>query len=285
MKSKSKEISELNKLTPLQIMATRLSVDPQEMQSIIMQTVMPNKGQNVTQEQFVAFLTVANTYGLDPLKKEIYAFPNKGAIQPIVSIDGWLLIINSRPEYDGMELEEKLGRDNSIVSVTCKIHRKDQSHPTTITEYFSECKRNTDPWKNQPIRMLRHKATIQCARYAFGLSGIMDEYDAQMLTEREINPSKPASALRRPELLESAEATKEEAEPEPVVDLIPVDALLESMDSCPTMELLDTVREDAEKYAVGTDERETLVKFYLAKKAEILRAEDAAKLAHTANKK
>ena len=148
--------------------------------------------------------------------------------------------------------------------------------------------KNSPLWKTNPKQQagylaLKYWARLYCPAVMLGVYTV-DEVQ-EFAPEREINPSKPASALRRPELLESAEATKEEAEPEPVVDLIPVDALLESMDSCPTMELLDTVREDAEKYAVGTDERETLVKFYLAKKAEILRAEDAAKLAHTANKK
>lgn len=186
------------KQSPLAMMSDRLSIDPVEMQNIIMKTVMPNKGSGVTNEQFVAFLAVANTYGLDPLKKEIYAFPNKGAIQPIVSIDGWLLIINSHKSYDGMLLEEKFDSQGNILSVTCTIFRKDKTHPTTITEYFQECVMQTQPWKTKPIRMLRHKALIQCARYAFGLSGIMDEDDGNALVannEKEINPG----GISRPE--------------------------------------------------------------------------------------
>ncbi len=57
---------------------------------------------------------------------------------------------------------------------------------------------STQPWNTKPIRMLRHKALIQCARYAFGLSGIMDEDDGNALVannEKEINPS----AISRPE--------------------------------------------------------------------------------------
>ena len=96
------------KQNPLAVMAERLSIDATEMQNIVMKTVMPNGGKGVTNEQFVSFLAVANNYGLDPLKKEIYAFPAKGGgIQPIVSIDGWLNIINTHPDFDGMELAEK----------------------------------------------------------------------------------------------------------------------------------------------------------------------------------
>ena len=59
------------------------------------------------------------------------------------------------------------------------MYRKDRDHATTCTEYLAECSRNTEPWKKWPARMLRHKAAIQTARYAFGFSGIVepDEYE------------------------------------------------------------------------------------------------------------
>ena len=46
---------------------------------------------------------------------------------------------------------------------------------------MNECRRNTDPWKQWPSRMLRHKATIQAARYAFGFSGIVDQDEAERI--------------------------------------------------------------------------------------------------------
>ncbi|WP_241284663.1 recombinase RecT, partial [Enterobacter hormaechei] len=52
------------------------------------------KGGNVTDEQFTALLIVANQYGLNPWTKEIYAFPDKGGIVPVVGVDGWARIIN-----------------------------------------------------------------------------------------------------------------------------------------------------------------------------------------------
>lgn len=72
------------------------------------------------------------------------------------------------------------------VSCTCKIYRKDRRVPTSITEYLTECKRNTDPWNSHPSRMLRHKATIQCARVAFGFAGIKDPDEAERIIEAEV---------------------------------------------------------------------------------------------------
>jgi phage recombination protein Bet len=141
---------------------------------VTLRSIMP-KG--ATWEHFSAFLMVARQYNLNPVLKEIYAFPTRGGgLQPIVGIDGWLNIINSHADFDGMEFKDVLDADGKLLAVTCKIFRKGRSHPTEVTEYMAECRRDdSDPWKKWPARMLRHKATIQCARYAFGLSGIMDE--------------------------------------------------------------------------------------------------------------
>ncbi|HGM9964330.1 TPA: phage recombination protein Bet, partial [Providencia stuartii] len=122
-----------------------------------------------TEQQFLALLIVANQYNLNPWTKEIYAFPDRTGIVPVVGVDGWARIINENKNFDGMEFI--MDAD----SCTCKIYRKDRSHPTSVTEYMDECNRNTQPWKSHPKRMLRHKAMIQCARLAFGFAGIYDQ--------------------------------------------------------------------------------------------------------------
>lgn len=142
------------------------------------------KGQ-VSDAQMAALLMVANQYGLSPWTKEIYAFPDKqNGIVPVVGVDGWSRIINSDEAFDGMEFVQ----DDE--SCTCKIYRKDRAHPISVTEWMSECKRNTQPWQSHPKRMLRHKAMIQCARLAFGFVGIYDEDEAQRIvnTERDVTP-------------------------------------------------------------------------------------------------
>lgn len=155
--------------------------------NVLARTIMPNA--NVQPEQITAFLMVAKEYKLNPITKEIYAFPSKGGVQPIVSIDGWLKIINSHPDFDGMEFVDRVD-NGALIAVTCRIYRKDRQHPVEVTEYMSECKRNTDPWKQWPARMLRHKATIQAARYAFGFSGIVDPDEAERIVSVQ-QPPKP----------------------------------------------------------------------------------------------
>ena len=53
---------------------------------------------------------------------------------------------------------------------------------------MSECYRDMGPWKTHPKRMLRHKAMIQCARLAFGFTGIYDQDEADRIAEAQKEP-------------------------------------------------------------------------------------------------
>lgn len=172
-------------------MAARYDMEPSAFVSAIKATVI--KG-DVSNEQFAAFLMVAKEYDLNPLLKEIYAFPANGGIQPIVSIDGWMKLINSHPEFDGMEFNDTHDDDGKLYSVECRMYRKDRTRPICVIEYMSECFRQTPTWKQWPTRMLRHKAAIQAARYAFGFSEIMepDEYERM----RDVTPEQPSVMTR-----------------------------------------------------------------------------------------
>ena len=160
-------------------MAGKFGMEPKAFEATVRDTC-GCKG--ATPEQFAAFLLVANEYGLNPVTREIYAFPTRGGgIQPIVGIDGWISMANNHPQFDGIEHVDRLDDQGQLVAITAKVHRKDRSHPIEVTEYLAECKQGTDPWKKWPARMLRHKATIQAIRYAFGFSGIVDPDEADRM--------------------------------------------------------------------------------------------------------
>ena len=135
--------------------------------------VMP---QPHSEAEFVSCCLVASAHGLNPLTREIFFMKGKGgAIQAIVSVDGWMKKCNEHPKFDGMEFVDDHDDKGNLVSTTCVIHRSDRSHPIKITEYLDECLRNGGPvWKTAPRRMLRHRALTQAARYAFGFAGLMD---------------------------------------------------------------------------------------------------------------
>ena len=153
--------------------ASRYEVDPDKMMSTLKATCF--KG-NVTNEQMLALLVVADQHNLNPFTRELFAFPDKSnGIVPVVSVDGWSRIINDHPQFDGVEFKQD---DEQCTAI---IYRKDRKHPTAITERMKECRRNTPTWSSHPWRMLRHKALIQCARLAFGFSGIYDADEADRI--------------------------------------------------------------------------------------------------------
>jgi phage recombination protein Bet len=165
------------RLSIVESVARQYGMDPRRFEQTLRATVVP---QECTPEQFAAFLLVAKEYGLNPILKEIYAMPTRnGGIQPIVGVDGWAKMIARHEQADGFSFEDHRTGEGDLIAITCKMYRKDRTHPIETTEYFAECNRGTDTWRKWPHRMLRHKAMIQAARYAFGFSGVIDpdEYD------------------------------------------------------------------------------------------------------------
>lgn len=214
----SEEITEYKTkpVSALAILAERLNVDTEKLIATLKNTVF--KG--ATNEEMMVLTVVANAYNLNPLVKEVYAFPAKGGgIVPVVSIDGWLRIINDHPQMDGLETVFVEDGKGELLSCTCIIHRKDREHPTKATEYLTECVRATEPWKMKH-RMLRHKAIIQCARIAFGFSGIHDEDEGRDITgsatRKERNVSArvtPLDTFQLPSEAEASQATNLEDAP------------------------------------------------------------------------
>lgn len=195
-------------------MASRFGMEPQAFEATLRATVVPA---NASREQFAAFLLVAKEYGLNPLTKEIYAFPTRGGgIQPIVGVDGWANLINSHPSCDGFEFVDSLTDKGELISITCRIYRKDRAHPVEATEYMAECKRATDTWKQWPRRMLRHKALIQAARYAFGFSGIIDPDEWERHPEREDEPREVRQARPKAVVVQAPSSGSRKALP-PIV--------------------------------------------------------------------
>lgn len=154
----------------------------------------------VTNEQMMALLVVADQYNLNPFTREIYAFPDdkRGGIVPIVSVDGWIRIINEKPELDSIVFQYAPD-DSEDAWLACTIKRKDRGEPLEVREYLSECRRDTGPWNSHPRRMLRHKALIQCARIAFGFAGIYDPDEAERIRDAQAIDGSAQEVSRKPE--------------------------------------------------------------------------------------
>ena len=173
--------------------ADKYGVDANKMLDTLKSTAFKQQGdREVSNEQMAALLIVADQYGLNPFTKEIYAFPDKGGIVPVVGVDGWARIVNEHPQCDGFEFiyaDEKTDFSGKQVPewMEVRIYRKDRQRPVIVREYFEEVvRKNMQPWQSHPNRMLRHKTFVQGARLAFGFAGVFDEDEGQRITERDM---------------------------------------------------------------------------------------------------
>lgn len=229
------------KASALAVMAGKYNVEPGKLLDTLKNTVF----KNATNDELLALVVVSNEYGLNPLTKEIYAFPAKGGgIVPVVSIDGWIRMMNDHPQFDGIDYQFEHDEQGRLIACTAIIYRKDRSHPTRVTEYLAECRRNTEPWKMER-RMLRHKATIQGARVAFGFSGITDEDEAAatpgLANARDVTPARSVP------IDPFAEVPAEPAAPVVEAEVVEQPAAADPMDDGELVDFLDMVQgcEDA----------------------------------------
>jgi hypothetical protein len=178
-------ITKTESQSPLTICADRHSMQRQTFYDTLKKSIAPG----LTDDELCAFCIISNMHGLDMLTKQIQAFKgSNGRLVYCVTVDGWIKIMTTHPNLDGMTFktvhDEVLG-----TGIECTIHIKERKYPVSVTEWLNECKRETTPWKQMPMRMLRHKALIQCARVAFGISGIHDPDEARDIL-KSYNPEK-----------------------------------------------------------------------------------------------
>jgi phage recombination protein Bet len=175
-------------------MAARFNVEADKLVVTLKATAFQSSKQ-ISNEQLMMLMVVSDQYGLNPFTKEIYAFPDRSGIVPVVGVDGWIRMCNDHPAMDGIEFEmsDTLAQVNDKhkpcpAFVICRIWRKDRNRPIEVPEYLDECYRDTGPWNQSTRRMLRHKALIQCARIAFGFSGIYTPDEAVEIVEGNASP-------------------------------------------------------------------------------------------------
>lgn len=188
--------------------ADKYHIEPSKLMDTLKATAFRQRGDMfVTNEQMAALLIVADQYKLNPFTKEIFAFNDKGAIVPVVSVDGWSRIINEHPAFNGLEFayaenQVTMPGGAKLCPEWCeiRIYRKDRDHPTVVREYLDEVyqaprgdKGYAGPWQSHTKRFLRHKTLIQGARIAFGFAGIYDEDEASRIVD-----AQPVQQVQRP---------------------------------------------------------------------------------------
>lgn len=175
--------------------STAVAVQPTEQNQVTLELLgdylktLTNQLNDAQRKQFVA---VAQAFGLNPFKREIYAvtFKNKDGGTDLSIVTGYEVYLKRaelNPNFDGYEVtfDGSLSRKNvtkkgkfgdyteTVVepdgdfSCTCTVYRKDRNHPTVEQVFFDEFVQNNSMWKTKPRLMLKKVAIANAFRKAF----------------------------------------------------------------------------------------------------------------------
>jgi len=154
------------------------AMSPAEINSA-MQIVFPN----LQKHEYELGVKIANEFGLNPLKREIYLISYGSKLSIIIGYEVFLKRAERIGNLDGWKCETLVEDDDLIARVT--IHRKDRAFPFVWDVCLREYDQNNKMWKDKPRTMLKKVAIAQSFRLCFpeelgGLPYIADEMPPHM---------------------------------------------------------------------------------------------------------
>lgn len=163
---------------------------------------LQSMGNKLPAKQQTQFLEMAQGFGLNPFKREIYAVGYGDNWNIITGYEVYLKRAERIGKLDGWSATIEGSGENMTATVV--IHRKDWTHPFTHTVLFSECAQKTKDgrlnsvWGKMPSFMLKKVAIAQGFRLCFpdefgGMPYTADE----MPSEEDMKNITPTSELVR----------------------------------------------------------------------------------------
>lgn len=189
------------------------------------------------------FTSICRAYGLNPLKRQIYAFPTKYGTREesfavIIAYENFLqraektgLLTHWSTEFSAAKTLD--GKPDIACTIT--IERRDWARPFVHTVYLSEYTKDNHFWRKSPRTMLKKVTVAQGFRLCFSLECgdmpyIAEELDyrpqsvavptitrnppTQVATEAEATPMLPAPTPNTPESSEGSEGPQNASEAE-----------------------------------------------------------------------
>ena len=149
-----------------------------------------NLAQNLTQAEVTQFIEIAQGFGLNPFKREIYASKYGNNFSVIVGYETYIKRAERSGRLAGWNVTTEGGIDDGSLKAIITIHRNDFTHPFVhevfYVEYVQRTKegRPTKFWSDKPYTMIKKVAMAQGFRLCFSdeLGGM--PYTADELPEQ-----------------------------------------------------------------------------------------------------
>lgn len=152
-------------------------------------------GMNLPQKYAMQFVDIAQAYGLNPFKREIYAVGYGDNWNVITGYEVYLKRAERTGKLDGWECTTE-GNSKETLTAKIKIYRKDWKFPFEHTVKFSECcgkKKDgsmNSMWQKMPTFMLKKVCIAQGFRLCFP-----DELGGMPYTSDEVAEVENANTL------------------------------------------------------------------------------------------
>ncbi len=138
----------------------------------MVQTLKETVCKGATDAQFRLFIEVCRATGLNPFIREIWFVPGVGVM---AGRDGYLAAANRHPQFDGMETLVDRDAQGIPIKATCRVWRKDRSHPITCEAYYNEYKKSSQVWTTYKSAMIGKVAEVLALKRSFSINGIVTE--------------------------------------------------------------------------------------------------------------
>jgi phage recombination protein Bet len=194
-------------------LAEQLSFSTEQLQ-LMKDTV----AKGVSDNEFMLFLHLAKTYGLDPFAKEVWCIKygnNPATI--FTSRDGYLKIASRDKQMNGIvsdavcegDTVERLADGHvlhtygnprgKLVGAYALVHRKDRAYPAyfyaPLTEY---CAGSNPTWKKYPTAMIIKVAEAMALKRAFSISGLVTQEEIGLDMQAEPDAGTGAEVVVEP---------------------------------------------------------------------------------------
>ena len=194
----------MNQINQIEKAASSIAKTLSDVEKIKTYLQTMNLASNLSQQEVTQFIEIAQSFGLNPFKREIYASKYGNNFSVIVGFETYI----KRAERSGLLSGWNVTTAGSIAENNLKaiitIHRKDFQFPFVHEVEFSEYLQRTREgkptkfWSEKPITMIKKVAMAQGFRLCFSdeLGGM--PYTAEELPTQEqhvqavVIPAKPA---------------------------------------------------------------------------------------------
>jgi phage recombination protein Bet len=132
-----------------------------------------NLASNLTQAEVTQFIEIAQGFGLNPFKREIYASKYGNNFSVIVGYETYIKRAERSGRLSGWNVTTEGGIDDGSLKAIITIHRNDFTHPFVhevfYVEYVQRTKegRPTKFWSDKPYTMIKKVAMAQGFRLCF----------------------------------------------------------------------------------------------------------------------